>query len=134
MAITRRLKRSFASSPRPHPDFRPWSKLSAALQLWERDDFAQAATTFQQFLAAKAPASFPWIGEYRTLAQDRVHDYQLFTSWEKTRAQSPNDPEKALAQIHEVIAGLKTKGSLAFRLADEEAALRAKAAETSATA
>ncbi len=44
----------------------------------------------------------------------------------------PNDPEKALAQIHEVIARLKTKGALAFRLADEEAALRAKAAEMGA--
>ena len=116
------------------PGLQAMVKLSAALQLWERDDFAQAATTFQQFLAAKAPASFPWIGEYRPLAQDRVHDYQLFASWEKTRAQLPNDPEKALAQIHEVIAGLKTKGALAFRLADEEAALRAKAAEMSAKA
>lgn len=107
------------------------ANLSAALQLWERDDFAQAATALQKFFSARPSTLFPWIGEYRHLAQDRVHDYQLFERWEKTRAHLPNEPEKALAQIHAVIAQLKTKGSLAFRLADEEAALRAKAVEMS---
>ncbi len=114
------------------PGLQTMVKLSAALQLWERDDFAQASTALQQFLAAKASASFPWIREYRPLAQDRVHDYQVFESWEKRRTQLPNEPEKALHQIHEVIAQLKTKGSLAFRLADEEAALRTKAAAANA--
>ncbi len=114
------------------PGLEPMAGLCAALQVWEHDDFAQAATKLQHFLETKAAAPFPWIGEYRPLAQDRLHDYQLFTNWEKTRSTLPNDPEKALEQIHEVSAKLKTKGSLSFRLGDEEAALRAKADETAA--
>jgi len=56
---------------------------------------------------------------YRLLAQNRLDDYQLYSAWEKNRA--PNEPEKSLKQLREILSKLETKGALSFRLADEEA-------------
>ncbi len=113
------------------PDLRPMVNLSAALQLWERADFAQAAPALENFLAQKPPAAFAWISTYRPLAQARLDDFRLFVNWKKIRGRLPNEPEKAFAQLRAVRARLRTKGALADRLAEEEATLRAQAvAET----
>jgi hypothetical protein len=68
---------------------------------------------------------------YKPLAQDRLDDYQLYREWEQTRA-ATTEPEVALEKIRAVISNLKAKGTLAFRLADEEAKLAAEVAERAA--
>ena len=71
------------------------------------------------------------MNDARPLAQDRLHDYQLYQEWRKTRS-ATSDPELLLKKVREVSGQLKTKGALAFQLADEEAKLTAQAAERTA--
>ena len=112
------------------PDVQPAAELCAALQLWDRGSFAQAATALQQFVKLKTPAEFAWMNDFKPLAQARLDDYQLYTEWQKTRDAS-KDPEVALQQIRKVSGKLKAKGVLAFQLADEEAKITAQVAEAS---
>lgn len=116
------------------PRLQPLVELCGGLQLWEEDGFAAAATAFRHFLAAKIPPEFVWAREFRPRAQDRLHDYQLYNNWETERsALLPNEPEKALPRLRQVIAQLKTKSALVFRLNDEESALVAQVATATKT-
>jgi serine/threonine protein kinase len=108
----------------------PAADLCAALQLWERGNFAQAATALRQFVEIKPVGLFAWLNDFKPLAQDRLDDYQLYTEWEKTRDAS-RDPEVALQRIREISGKLKAKGALSFQLADEEAKLAAQFAQVS---
>ena len=108
----------------------PAAELCAALQLWERGDFAQAATALRHFLEIKPLRQFAWLNDFKPLAQNRLDDYQLYTEWQKTRDAS-KDPEVALQRLRDVSGKLKAKGALAFQLADEEAKLAAQVAEVS---
>jgi serine/threonine protein kinase len=108
----------------------PAAELCAALQLWERGDFAQAATELRQFVEIKPVGFFAWLNDFKLLARERLHDYQLYTEWQKSRDAS-KDPEVALQRIRDVSGKLKTKGALAFQLADEEAKLAAQVAHVS---
>jgi tRNA A-37 threonylcarbamoyl transferase component Bud32 len=112
------------------PNAQPAADLCAALQLWERDDFAQAATVFQRFTRLKPSAQFLWLNDDKPLAQNRLDDYQLYTEWEKSRGATKN-PEEALRKLREVSRRLKAKGALAFQLADEEAKMAAQISEFS---
>ena len=105
------------------PAIEPAAELCAALQIWERGEFTQAATIFERFVKYQPPPRFAWLKEMRRLAQDRLDDYRLFTEWEKTR-DATRDPEVALKKIRGVARKLKAKGALAFRVADEEARAR----------
>jgi len=107
------------------PGIQPAAELCAALQLWERGEFAQAAAIFQRFVKYQPPPQFAWLKDERPLAQDRLEDYQLYTDWEKGRDRT-NDPELALERIRAVARKLKAKGALAFRAADEEAKIAAQ--------
>jgi hypothetical protein len=111
------------------PVLQAMTNLCSALELWEQDDFAEAAAGLRTFAAAKFAAPFLWENNYRPLARERLHDYALYRDWEQRRGSLPNDPEKALANLRRVIAQLKTKGALNFRLTDEETALAANSAE-----
>jgi hypothetical protein len=108
----------------------PAADLCAALQLWERGDFAQAAAGLRQFVEIKAGGLFAWLNDFKPLAQDRLHDYQLYAEWQKTREAS-KDPEVALQRIRDIGGKLKAKGALAFQFADEEAKLAAQVAQVS---
>ncbi|CAN5497066.1 hypothetical protein BH20VER3_BH20VER3_15100 [soil metagenome] len=112
------------------PEVQPAAELSAGLQLWERGDFAQAAAIFQRFVSLSPPAQFKWFQEAKSLAQDRLHDYQLYLAWEQKRSASA-DPEIALKKVRALARKLKSKGALAFRVADEEAKLAAQVEELS---
>ena len=112
------------------PNVQPAVELCAALQLWERGDFAQAATALQHFLQVKPTAPFAWLNDFKPLAQARLDDYRLYSEWQKTRDAS-KDPEVALQRIHELSGKLKAKGALSFQLADEEAKIAAQVAEVS---
>ncbi len=108
----------------------PAAELCAALQLWERGDFAQAATALRRFLEIKSLGHFAWLNDFKPLAQNRLDDYELYTESQKTRDAS-KDPEVALKRIRDVAGKLKAKGALAFQLADEEAKIVAQVAEAS---
>ncbi|MBA3543025.1 MAG: serine/threonine protein kinase [Chthoniobacterales bacterium] len=110
------------------PTAQPAAELCAALQLWERGQFAQAATSLQRFVDFKPSPQFDWLNEYKPLARERLDDYQLYRAWEKERG-SVADPESALARTRAVVKKLKAKGALAFQMADEEAKLAAQATE-----
>jgi len=114
------------------PRLAPVAELSAAMQMWERGQFAQAATIFERFTRLNPPPEWKWIGKLQPLARDRLSDYQLFAEWQKTRA-ATRDPEAALTNLKEVERRLKAKGALTFQLADEEAKLAAQAAEAMET-
>ncbi|HEY3664055.1 MAG TPA: hypothetical protein VGL24_12955, partial [Chthoniobacterales bacterium] len=113
------------------PAIEPAAELCSGLQIWERGEFAQAATIFQRFIKYQPPPRFAWLAKERSLAQDRLDDYQRFTDWEKTR-DSTKDPEVALKKIRTLGKKLKAKGALAFRVADEEARLAAQGKEAAA--
>ncbi len=110
------------------PELAPAADLAAGLQLWERGEFASAATSFQKFVARKPAPAFPWIKDLQPLAADRLHDYQLAQDWQRTRA-ATRDPAEQLRKLRAVMSQLRTKGALAFELADEEAKLTAQVAE-----
>ena len=110
------------------PKVRPAADLCAALRLWERGQFAQAAAIFQRFVRLESPPGFDWIGRLKPLAQDRLDDYQLFTEWEETRSHT-KDPEVVLTSLRSLERKLKAKGALSFQLADEEAKLAAEVAD-----
>jgi Protein kinase domain len=112
------------------PALQPVAELSAALQMWERGQFAQAATVFERFVRLEPPPEFPWMRELKPLAQNRLSDYQLFKDWERNR-ETTREPEIALTNVRELEKKLKAKGALAFQLADEETKLTAQAAERS---
>ena len=112
------------------PDVQPAADLCAALQLWERGEFAQASTVLQRFMQLKPPPPFAWLNDFKPLARARLDDYQLYNKWQKTRETS-KDPEVALKRIREISGKLKAKGALAFQLADEEAKITAQVAELS---
>ncbi len=109
-------------------DFQPIVELCAALQLWERGQFTQAATAFRRFIEEEPPSALAWLKNFKSVAQDRLKDYQLFAEWEKTRSAAP-DPEVALTNIRAVEKKLKAKGALSFQLADEEAKIAAQVSE-----
>ncbi len=113
------------------PALAPAAELCAALQIWERGDFTQASAIFQRYVKYQPPPRFAWMKESRSLAQDRLDDYQRYTDWEKTR-DSTRDPEAAVQKIRTVAGKLKAKGALAFRLADEEARIAAQGKELAA--
>lgn len=113
-------------------EIRPAAHLCAGLRLWESGQFAQAATLLRQFEQFQVPPSATWLNDLKPLARDRLHDERLFRDWEKGRA-AVSDPEQALRQIRVVQGQLKTKGALAFRLADEEAKLSAEVSERAKT-
>jgi serine/threonine protein kinase len=108
----------------------PAADLCAALQLWERGSFAEAAAALQHFVEIKPVGLFGWLNAFKPLAEDRLHDYQLYTEWQKTRDAS-KDPEMALQRIRDISTKLKAKGALAFQFADEEAKLAAQVAQVS---
>ena len=110
------------------PEVLPAAELCAGLQLWERGQFAQAATALEHFLHLKLPPQSGWLNASKSLARDRLDDYRLYGGWEKERDSSKN-PETALERLRAVMKKLKSKGALAFQLADEEARLAAQAAE-----
>ena len=126
-ATAEALFREIAASA---PNVLPAADLCAALQLWERGDFAQAATNLQRFTQLEASAQFAWLNDFKPLAQARLSDYQTYSEWEKKR-DATKDPEVALKRIREVSGKLKTKGALAFQLADEEAKIAAQVAQLS---
>ena len=110
------------------PGVEPAAELCTALQLWERGEFARAAASLRRFVNYQPPARLSWLKEEKLLAQDRLGDYQLSSQWEKTRG-AIKDPAVALEKLHELNHKLKTKGSLAFRLAGEEAKVAAHVSE-----
>jgi hypothetical protein len=59
------------------PNVQPAAELCAALQLWERSDFAQATAVFQRFTSLKPSAQLAWLNDYKPLAQNPLDDYQL---------------------------------------------------------
>ncbi|MEO7168392.1 MAG: protein kinase [Chthoniobacterales bacterium] len=109
------------------PNVAPAADLSAGLQLWERGEFAQAATILERFAALQPAPAVAWLEDLKPLAQKRLTDYRLYMEWQKIRETS-KDPEVALQKIRKLSARLKTKGGLAFQLADEEAKLAAQLA------
>ena len=110
------------------PNVQPAADLCAALQLWERGNFAQASTALQRFTQLKPAAQVAWLNDFKSLAQNRLADYQLYTEWQKTRDAS-KDPEVALKRIRDISGKLKAKGALSFQLADEEAKIVAQVGE-----
>jgi predicted Zn-dependent protease len=50
----------------------PAAELCAALQLWERGDFAQAATALRRFLEIRPLRQFAWLNDFKPLAQNRL--------------------------------------------------------------
>lgn len=108
----------------------PAADLCATLQLWERGSFAEAATALQHFVEIQPVGLFAWLNDFKPLAEDRLHDYRLYTEWQKTRDAS-KDPEVALQRIRDISTKLKAKGALAFQFADEEAKLAAQVAQAS---
>lgn len=110
------------------PAIEPAAELCSALQIWERGEFAQAVTIFRRFIKYQPPARFAWLTNARSLAQDRLDDYQRNAEWEKTR-DSTRKPGVALKKIRALSKKLKAKGALAFRVADEEAKLVAEEKE-----
>ncbi|MBA2436559.1 MAG: protein kinase [Chthoniobacterales bacterium] len=113
------------------PAIAPAAELCAALQIWERGEFAQASAIFERFVKYQPPPQFAWLKETRTFAQERLDDYRLFTEWEKTR-DSTRDLDVALEKIRVLSGKLKAKGGLAFRVADEEAKLVVQGKERAA--
>ncbi len=111
-------------------EFQPVVELCAGLQLWERGQFAQAATAFQSFVSDEPPSSLAWLRNFKSLAQDRLKDFELLTEWEKKRS-ATRDPDVALARIRAVQKKLKAKGALSFQFADEEAKLAAQVSDLS---
>jgi tRNA A-37 threonylcarbamoyl transferase component Bud32 len=110
------------------PGVQAMAELCAALQLWERGDWAQAGPALQRFVRLKPPAPFGWMSDYKPLAQNRLDDYQLYAQWEESRP-AIKEPHLALEKIREVSRKLKAKGTLSFRLADEEAKIVAEVAD-----
>jgi len=110
------------------PNVQSAAELCAALQLWERGSFAQAATALQHFIELKPSVQVAWLNDFKPLARARLDDYQLYLEWQNAREAS-KDPEVALKRLRGISAKLKTKGGLAFQLADEEAKLSAQVAE-----
>lgn len=121
----------FAQIAQSTPGLRPFAELCAALQLWERGSFAEAATTLEKFQDFKPPAQFAWMNEAKPLAQERLGDYRLYQDWQQTQ-RTTTDPAARLKKIREVSARLKTKGALAFALTDEEAKITAEVAALAA--
>ncbi len=107
------------------PNVQPAADLCAALQLWERGQFAQAASAFEHFTKLKLTPSLAWLKDYQPLAKDRLDDYARYTAWQESR-DSISNPEVALKKIREVNRKLKAKGALSFQLADEEATIAAR--------
>ena len=110
------------------PQLAAMTDFCAALQLWERAEFAEAATRLRKFSEMEVPPAFAWMNDWKPLAQDRLADYQIYQEWQKTRS-ATRDPEELLAKVREAARRLQTKGALAFQLADEEAQLSAAVAE-----
>ncbi len=102
------------------PQVRPMADLCAGLQLWEHGDFTQAAALFRRFGDLRVPAQFAWMTDAKSLAQNRLDDYELYEQWVKARGAS-KDPERLLKEIRATSSELKTKDALSFQLADEEA-------------
>ena len=126
--ITRRRKRSFASSPRARLTFNRRPNSARRCSFGSAGDFAQAATALQHFIELKPPPRLAWLNDFKPLAQDRLDDYQLFLEWQKTRDAS-KDPEVALMRLRDISGKLKAKGALAFQFADEEAKISSRVAE-----
>jgi serine/threonine protein kinase len=104
------------------PGLAPVADLCAAMQMWERGQFAQAAAIFARFVRLEPAPALKWIEKMKPLAQDRLSDYQRFTGWQKTRS-ATRDPAVALTNLRDLEKKLKAKGALMFLLADEEAKL-----------
>ncbi len=109
------------------PEFRPIADFCAAMQLWERGSFAEAANGFRKFIGFKPAPELAWMKEQKPFAQARLDDYQLYEEWQKTQS-ATRDPEARLAAIRKISGRLKAKGALSFQLVDEEAKIAAEVA------
>jgi serine/threonine protein kinase len=109
------------------PALIPFADFCAALQLWERGSFAEAAAALRKFRDFQPPTPYAWMNEAKPLAQSRLEDYRLYEEWQKAKS-ATRSPEERLKKIRALSVRLKTKGALSFQIADEEAKIVAEVA------
>ena len=92
---------------------------------WQQNDFADAASFFEQFVAANPAGNLKWISEYKPLAQKFLTDYRLYDAWKK-QSQNSTTPEQisqSLAALRDVAGKLQAHGALVEEVKSEQAKL-----------
>lgn len=92
---------------------------------WQQNDFADAASFFEQFVAANPTGNVKWINDYKPLAQKFLADYRLYDAWKK-QSQNVITPEQisaSLAALRDVAGKLQAHGALVEQVKSEQAKL-----------
>src|SRR2546423_91506 len=96
-----------------------------AVKDWQQNDFANAATLFEQFGRTQPTGVYSWINDYKPLAEKFRADYRVFADW-KTRAQNFTGRDQitaALTALRSAQGKLQLRGRLVDAFKDEEARL-----------
>jgi serine/threonine protein kinase len=101
----------------PSPVSRLAAAMLAGIKDWDQGLLDHAAACFEKVSSVQLPPDDAWAAIYQKIAADHSHDYRILSG--ELFSAEPSDRtgcQKAIAQLDEAMAALKTKGRARFNV------------------